>query len=187
MAHFFNSILGWLYTWLGAIPRIICHDSQSLCPGSNPILSIIFGPNFVTCKVMRLDLGFQCSWGESLVKKINFPWINGRDVHYPTNEPNPAYVRSLSKGKPHPRFFKPARRFGADCLPPGMPHTMTIVEAPIPDQDHINNNNNNFGLLWRPTWIKCLFDLPSIPSPQDRGMKEKIYSPLSRVDHINNL
>ena len=45
-----------------------------------------------------------------------------------------------------------------------------------------NNNNNNFGHREEPTWIECLFDLPSIQSPQDKGMKEKIYSPLSRVD-----
>ena len=74
------------------------------------------------------------------MKKSNFPWIDGRDVHYPTNEPNPAHVGSLSEGKPHPSFFKPARRFAPiNCLPPGTPHTMTIVEAPIPDQDYIIN------------------------------------------------
>ena len=26
------------------------------------------------------------------MKRINLPWTDGRDVHYPTNEPNPAYV-----------------------------------------------------------------------------------------------
>ena len=36
----------------------------------------------------------------------------------------------------------------------------------------------------RPTWIKCLFDPPPIQCPQDKGMKVKIYSPLSRVDTL---
>jgi hypothetical protein len=32
----------------------------------------------------------------------------------------------------------------------------------------IQENNNNFGLWRRPTWIKCLFILPSIPCPHDK-------------------
>ena len=37
----------------------------------------------------------------------------------------------------------------------------------------------NFSLWRRPTWIKCLFDLPPIQCPQDKGMGVKIYSPFA--------
>ena len=37
----------------------------------------------------------------------------------------------------------------------------------------------NFGVRRRPTWIKCLFDLPPIQSLQGKGMEVKIYSPLN--------
>jgi hypothetical protein len=59
------------------------------------------------------------------VKRINLPWTNSRDVHYPRNEPNPAHVESSGQGKACLDFFKLARRFGAKIVPPRMPHGMS--------------------------------------------------------------
>ena len=63
-------------------------------------------------KVMRSDFKSKYSWGGRLVKRIYFPWIDGREVHYPTDLPNLAHVESLSQAKPHPDFFNLARIFG---------------------------------------------------------------------------
>jgi hypothetical protein len=36
------------------------------------------------------------------VQRINLLWTNGRDVHHPMDEPNPAHVKSLGQGKARP-------------------------------------------------------------------------------------
>jgi hypothetical protein len=100
--------------------------------------------------------------GESEMKSINFLWTNGRDVHHPTDEPNPAHVESLGQGKARPNFFKPARRFGIKSMPPRMPHGMieclgpTLVWSPWPGVDEIE---------WS-YWAKFLEFKPSLnPAP----------------------
>ena len=85
---------------------------------------------------MRPDFRSRCSQGENVVKRINLPWTDNRDVHYPTNEPNPTHVENSSRGKAHPNFFKLAHMFGAQIVPLRTPHGMseclgpTIVESP---------------------------------------------------------
>jgi hypothetical protein len=61
------------------------------------------------------------------MKNINLSWIDNRDVHYPTDEPNQTHDENLSQGKPCPDFSKAARRFGVNYLSLGMPHRMTYV------------------------------------------------------------
>ena len=38
------------------------------------------------------------------------------------------------------------------------------------------HREKNFGLWWRLTWIKCMFDPPPIRCPQVKGMEVQIYS-----------
>ena len=64
------------------------------------------------------------------MKRINLSWTDGGDVHYPTDEPNPAHVESLSQGKAHPGFFKPARKFGTKIVSPRTPHGMSECLSP---------------------------------------------------------
>ena len=35
------------------------------------------------------------------MKEINLPWIDSRNVHCPTDEPNPTHLESSGRGKPH--------------------------------------------------------------------------------------
>ena len=59
-----------------------------LSPQSGPTFC---GPHLVACKVMRSDCRSWCSCGVSVVKRVNLLWTIGRDVHYPTHEPNPVH------------------------------------------------------------------------------------------------
>lgn len=43
---------------------------------------------------------------ESLRIKINCPWIDGRDVQNPTNDPTLAHVESLGQEKTLSQFFQ---------------------------------------------------------------------------------
>jgi hypothetical protein len=56
---------------------------------------------------MTLDLRSQCSLREIVVKKIILSWVDGRDAHYPTYEPNPTHVERLGSGKTYLSFSKP--------------------------------------------------------------------------------
>ena len=40
------------------------------------------------------------------MKKIILLWTNGKDVCYPTDEPNPVHVESSGRGNAHPNFIK---------------------------------------------------------------------------------
>jgi hypothetical protein len=60
----------------------------------------------------------------SAMKRIYLSWTNGRDVHYPTDEPNVAHVESSGRGEARPDFFKPVQRIGAKIVPPRTPHGM---------------------------------------------------------------
>ena len=60
--------------------------------------------------------------GKSVVKRIDLLGTDDRDVHYPTDEPNPTHVESSGWGKFCPHFFKPAQRFGAKIVSPRTPH-----------------------------------------------------------------
>ena len=87
----------------------------------------------------------RCSRGKSVMKTINLPWTDGRDVHYPTEEPNPAHVESLGRGKTHPNFLDPSLRFGAQIVPPRTPHGISDYSGPTlvysPWLDLIKPNN----------------------------------------------
>jgi hypothetical protein len=85
-----------LYTRLG-VSMSTGPDYVQLSPQSGPTLSTFCGPNLVTCKVMWPDLRSQYSGGVSVVKRINFSWTDGRDVHYPTVDPNSGHVESLGR------------------------------------------------------------------------------------------
>ena len=61
----------------------------------------------------------------SIVIKLNLLRFNNRDVHYPTDEPNPARVQSSSQGDAHPDFFKLVQMFGAKNVPHETPHGMS--------------------------------------------------------------
>ena len=67
---------------------------------------------------------------ESVVKRINLLWIDGRHVHYPTDEPSPTHIESSCQGKVDPDFIKLARRFGAKIVPPRMLHGMSECLGP---------------------------------------------------------
>ena len=83
-------------------------NSCALSPQFGPSLSTFCGSNLVTCKVMRPDFRSRCSWGEIIVKRINLSLANNRNIHYPTDEPNPTHVESLGRGNALLDFFKPA-------------------------------------------------------------------------------
>ena len=104
----------------------------NLCAILNPaqLYQPFCGSNLVTCKVMRPDFRSQYSGGVSVVKRINFSWTDGRDVHYPTVDPNSAHVESLGREKAPPNFFKPTQRFGAEIMLPKTPHEMSECLGP---------------------------------------------------------
>ena len=67
-------------------------------PQFGPTLSIFVGSTFSNVQwwgpILGLDvLQRTCS------EKINMSLIDGKDVHYPTNEPNPIYVKNTSQEK----------------------------------------------------------------------------------------
>ena len=64
------------------------------------------GPNLVTCKVMRSDFRFVCSWGESLVKKIYPLWTDAIYVHYPVNEYDPGPCWEFRPRKSSSQFLQ---------------------------------------------------------------------------------
>ena len=64
------------------------------------------------------------------MKRMNLPYTNNRDVHYPMDEPNLAHVESLSQIKARPDFFKLARRFEAKIVPPRTSHGMSECLGP---------------------------------------------------------
>lgn len=42
---------------------------------------------------------------KTVEKTFHLLWVDGRDIHYPTDEPNPTWhVESLCPSKPHPKF-----------------------------------------------------------------------------------
>ena len=110
---------GPFYIWLE-------HRSNSCVVGSSIWSNFInfYGSNLLTCKVTRSDCRSWCSCGEIVVKRINILWTDGRDVHYPTDEPSPAHVERWGRGKVRPDFFKPAWWFGAKIVPPKTSHGM---------------------------------------------------------------
>ena len=59
------------------------------------------------------------------MQRINLLWTNGRDVHYPIDEPNPAHVKSWGRGKARPCFLQAILKVGAKFVPPSMPHGMS--------------------------------------------------------------
>jgi hypothetical protein len=61
----------------------------------------------------------------NVVKKMNLLWFNGRDVHYPTDEPNPTHVQSSCWENAHLDFFKLVQMFGGNIVPPMTPHGMS--------------------------------------------------------------
>ena len=63
------------------------------------------------------------------MKRNNLSWTNGRNVHYPTDEPNLSHVESSSQEKARPNFFKLARRFSTKIVPPRTPHWDESVRA----------------------------------------------------------
>ena len=67
------------------------------------------------------------------MKRINLSWTNNRDVQHPTDEPNPAHVEGLDRGKACPNFFKPTQRFGAKIVSPGTPHGHHRVLGHLPN------------------------------------------------------
>jgi hypothetical protein len=93
------------------------------------LMSSLIMLNFVTCKVTRANFRPRCSWGESIVKRINLPWIGGGCVHHPTNEPNRPMLNVQAKENLIPIVFKLAQRSGAIFLPSRMPHRMTTIWA----------------------------------------------------------
>ena len=123
---------GLLYIRLRAVPSTgLIH--VLLSPQSGPVSSNFCGFNLVTCEVLSLDFKSRCSWGESVVKRINLSWTNGRDVHYAMDEPNPTHVESSGRGKVRPDFFKPAQRFGTKIVPTRTPHGMSECFEPNPN------------------------------------------------------
>lgn len=40
------------------------------------------------------------------MKRINLSWIDGRDIHYLTNDPTLAHVESLGQKKASSQFFE---------------------------------------------------------------------------------
>ena len=68
------------------------------------------------------------------MKIINLLWTDGRDVHHPTNEPNPTHVESLGQGKTRLNLIKLHQRFGTKIVPPKMPHGMSKCSHPTLSQ-----------------------------------------------------
>ena len=64
------------------------------------------------------------------MKRIKLLCTDGRDVHYPMDEPNVAHVKNYGPEKAHPDFIKPARRLGTKIVPPKMPHEMSDLSDP---------------------------------------------------------
>ena len=56
--------------------------------------------------------------------------MDGRDVHYPTDEPNLAHVESSGQGKARPGIFKVAQRFDVKIMSPRTPHGMSECLGP---------------------------------------------------------
>jgi hypothetical protein len=93
---------------------------------------------------------------EKFIEENNLLWIDNRDVHYPTYEPNPAHIESSSQGKPRPGFFNLAQRFGAKLLPPTKPHRMTINRNTCESrQNHLKYYK--IYILHQHTKFKCHF------------------------------
>ena len=64
------------------------------------------------------------------MKRINLPWTDARDVHYPIDDPNPTHVQNLGQRKTHLDFFKLVRRFGTKNVPPRRPHEISECSGP---------------------------------------------------------
>ena len=61
---------------------------------------------------------------------MNLPRTDGRDVHHPMDEPNPAHIESSRQVKSRSGFFKLVHRFGAKFLPPRTLHRMSKCLGP---------------------------------------------------------
>ena len=64
------------------------------------------------------------------MKRINLSWTDGRDIYYPTKEPNLTHVKSTGQGKSRLDFFKLARRFGTKIVSPRRLHGMSVCSGP---------------------------------------------------------
>ena len=58
------------------------------------------------------------------MKRINFPWTDGRDVDYQTYEPNPTHIESSGQGKTRPVTSNPLKVW-RQIAPPRTPHGMS--------------------------------------------------------------
>ena len=107
----FNLLLtqGWLYVQPRVGPSTGRPNPQSLTFNITQLYQLLLGPILSHVEVTRPDIGLDVLLEESLVRRVNFPWIIGKDVHYPTNESNPVHGESPTQGKPHPNFFSSQR------------------------------------------------------------------------------
>ena len=78
------------------------------------------------CQDMRQWRGGERKRERGHVRGRIYPLkTDSRDVHYPTDEPNPTHVKGLGREKAHLDFVKPALKIGAKIVPPRMPREMS--------------------------------------------------------------
>lgn len=119
-------ILGWLYTRHGANPStnmILKQLSLNLAH----LYQLHWGqPCYM--KVAQPDFGSWCARGESLVKKINLPWIDKRcSLSNIWAQSSPCW--EFEPGENSSWLFKLAWRFGTNFLPPKTSHRMANAWA----------------------------------------------------------